>query len=322
MLTDPWAIALLVGILLLTVVYGIGFRYAVDIIRYWNPEKYDERQTQLERTTYLLSALIKIGVGLNLLILILFFFLTNNHFPSVIQGAMCADGVLQSSEWGFAAMYLLLILAVLGGFFAVMDSLDQAETQLPFTPSKYLLVFPLVLVGLGGLASSVGFLQSLDPDIITTCCSVSFQPKGAGAALLSSAQLVDASFWIFITSFGISVILIFLFYKTSIVGVIIYIINYLFILKNFFVKYIYGLSSHFCIYDLFLSHYYFIGFFIFGVLYFLLLYVFGLMLIRRGSIRREDGRGLLMRWRVGALLLLCISFSIPIFYWLSWDGDF
>ena len=181
MLLHPPVIALLFASTLQALVAVAVMPFSVAIVRHWDLRCATERQTRLEKRTYLVSTLVAFVLGLQALTLPVFVF-TADRLASQLVGAMCAVGTLNANRFGFPALG-----AQLGVFFAAagwlaLHALDVRVPSYPLTRMKYLLA-----LGLGPVIALTGWLEwryfsLIDPDVLTSCCARVFAP---GTASLS-----------------------------------------------------------------------------------------------------------------------------------------
>lgn len=249
------------------------FRVAFDSVLFlqWNSGASDEKQISLERKTYLLNSLLSFALLLNLAVAFWFLHLLNNHFPSLIKGAMCGDGVIRAGKFGEVVFYLKAAIFVLFSVIHHLNEADFRQAKMPFTPSKYIFVFPLLGLNLADFYFGFEFVSSLKPDVVTNCCSAAafisenaketpfqaFDKKGYRIVFVFFSILMTAGFY-----FRHSLI-----YASLTLG---FIASGIFALKYHFAALIYENLSHNCLFDLFISENHYVGYVIFGGYAFLL----------------------------------------------------
>lgn len=331
MLTDYWVLGqLIAGFCSFFLLLKAGFS-SISFIRFWNKKKSSERQIKLERQSYLLSAILNIVLGFQILSLILFLNTVNNHLPNFIKGAMCATGVLEINDFGYPLLFLKLFSVFLYGVFMVLNYWDNAEPNYPLTPIKYWFIFPILILSCVDIFFSYSFFAEIEPDIIATCCSVQFNTSGANYGFIEAYQGFFQDFMIVFwwVCFIILIILHFflkarkaIFHILHLIFAIGFVFFSVFNLKYHFVKYIYGLPTHNCLFDIFWIKYQAIGYVIFGSYYFvigaslfLLLYIF----VQKHL--KHSHKNWLNKVQMLGFLGTIFSFVFPYLYWWFWTGN-
>jgi len=292
------------------------------ISRGWNAGSNSEQQIILERRTWLVSAGLYYVAGFNLILSILFLQLVNNHLPGVIQGAMCAAGVLELNTYGYPSLWLKLAQIPVLAFFLLLNWLDRREPEFPLTPLKYYLLLPLAVLWLSGLFTGIAFFGSLEPEVIATCCSISFEAARL-PGLAVSFETFGAVYWRVLLY--LLPVLIFLLnrYRSYVAAVLFSLIwsaLSLATLKGYFVKFIYARPTHDCLYDILWWQYYGIGYVLYVLLFsglvsqsFLVVWPF---LIRRLKNPPEKLEQSLKRLVTISQLLYLIVVSTYWWYWI------
>jgi hypothetical protein len=326
MLTDHWIIAQLLAQLCAVALLLVAASFSLKALRHWDANKSDERQIALERETYLVASFSKVALLFLGLGLLLFLLTVNLYLPGLVKGAMCATGTLNVNNFGYPALFTKIGGLFLYAIFLSLNHFDHSEPGFPLTPLKFWLIIPAMLVAVADLALSAMYFYQISPDIITTCCSVSF--------LLTTTKKNTAFFQpgmvslivqFFTASFILLAICLALLRKIpflTLLAGILFVASGVVSLKFFYVKYIYGLPTHLCLFDLFFGQYYYVGYAIFGahigllcVLIFRNLGFYSqkkLLTDHRQALRKAD-------WL--AFVLACIAFGLPFAFWLTWSGN-
>jgi len=325
MLTDYWVIAQLLAQVCSWLLGLVAVIFSIPLIRYWSSNSGSERQLRLERNGYLISSILRLVLGFQVVNLLLFLITVNNRLPHIIKGAMCAVGTLGINELGYPLLGIKLSVIFIYLLFLFLHYFDNAEPAYPLSPLKYYLIPPIFLfLSIDGTILFLYF-SKITPDLIATCCSVSFLVRKADTSLLAKGDFLEIGFY----SLGISLCLLsvtLVFFKEkSILKILlagVYVFSATYTLKFFFVKYIYGILGHHCLFDIFFAKYYFVGYAIFGSYYFLLgSLLMGLVYNFSKKYLHSDYTGLQQRIRWLALIFLWISFLIPLGYWWNWEGN-
>lgn len=169
----PGVLALLIGSVLTTYLLCYSAYEGLRIIQRWDIRSGSERQLELERKTYLVSTVMNYVLGFQLLSLFLFIYTADTISPLFI-GAMCAAGSLKVNAFGYPALILKIVTFLLSGLWLILNFTDNKASDYPLIRLKYrlLLLFAPFLVAETILES--GYLLSIRPNIITSCCGTLF----------------------------------------------------------------------------------------------------------------------------------------------------
>lgn len=323
MFADHWVIALLVGQISSLSLITIAFFQTLPIMRNWAADSGSEQQIGLERKTYLISAVIRYVLIFQIIALVLLLITVNNHLPGLIKGAMCASGTLNLNDYGYPLLYLKIIAIFFYGAFLFMNYLDESEPEYPLTPKKFALLPIIFVLLLGDVVLMLQYFGHIEPDIIATCCSISFSLSGRpGDGTLMEGQWIETVLPLFYAlSFLLMLILLTQKIKTY-VGLLLTILFMpmaLYALKFHFVKFIYALPTHNCLFDIFWSQYHYIGYILFGCLMIALMAVFIATIYHSVKTHlREIHPHLTLRLRRIAALCIFLFTLINSAYWLYW----
>ncbi len=274
MLNDYWVISQLLGQLCSWALLCIGLVFSVQLIKNWQTTSNSEGQISLERSSYLIGAIVQFGLLFQVILLLMFLNTVNIHLTGQIEGAMCAIGVLGANDYGYPLLYLKLISLLSYALYLIFNYFDQREPEYPLTPIKFWFIFPAFALMSLDLFWTFRFFSLIEPNIIATCCSVSFLSESSSPfALYQTANHLPIYLWAWSGLFLLMAVMSFFWlkpfarlgfwYLQSVLGIV-YVVLSVFLLKNFFVKYIYGLPSHNCLFDIFWAKYYYIGFVLYG----------------------------------------------------------
>lgn len=143
------------------------------IIRQWDIKSGSEQQLELERRTYLISTLMIYAMGFQLLSLFLFIYTADTLSPLFV-GAMCAAGSLKVNGFGYPTLILKIISCLCAGLWLIVNYTDNKAYDYPLIRIKYWILFFITPLLLAETIVQGMYLLSLQPDIITSCCSVLF----------------------------------------------------------------------------------------------------------------------------------------------------
>jgi hypothetical protein len=269
MLADHWVIAQIIGQVSSFFLILIALLHSATIIHNWDPASASEKQLLLERKTYLVSTLIKYVLIFQVVSLILFLVTANNHLPGLIKGAMCATGTLSVNSYGYPYLYLKNFSVIVYIVFLFINYLDQSEPEYPLTPLKFWFIPLIFLLISADLVLLLFYFLNIEPDIIATCCSISFSVSNRlDKGVLSGGSIVD---WLIPVFYFIAVLIAAAIYKKK--DLLAFFLSLVFIpvavylLKYHYVKFIYALPTHNCLFDIFWKDYFYIGYILFGALF-------------------------------------------------------
>ncbi len=342
-MTDTWIIAQVLSQSCCFVLILMILTTIFKIIKKWNTSSSDETQINLERRTFLVGAVLELVLLFQSFSLIAFLITINEHIPSLLRGAMCATGALEANQYGYPLLYLKIGSLFIYSSFLFLHFFDKKEPTYPLTPQKYYLVFPAFLCVSTELILMLLYFWNINPDLIATCCSVSFFSQEVnGINFLSSSEFLNEGIitWI-VTGSIFGVYLIFNLFKSNksykinraskrslfsnlllFVNGILYIVLSVYVLKFFFVKYIYGLPSHLCLFDIFFQKYNYIGYLIFFNLFFLGLFLINKLIFELVKTRlNTDYSSFWNKYRKATLFFWILSWLIPCLYYFAWEGS-
>lgn len=271
MIFHPGILALLLGSGLISAMLCYSTYHGMRIIRHWDIHSGSERQLELERRTYLVSTVMTYALGFQILSLFLFIYTADTLSPLFV-GAMCAAGSLKVNSLGYPALVGKIVNCLLAGLWLIVNATDNKAHDYPLIRTKYwllLLITPLVLAE---TCMQAGYLLSLRPDIITSCCALVFstESKTILSDLLSLprswAQIAFIFSVIVTLALGLSVYLknkgVLPFSLASLLHFLISISA----LISFISTYIYELPTHHCPFCLLHREYGYIGYPMYGAM--------------------------------------------------------
>jgi hypothetical protein len=216
---NPAVFALVGGSAVAGALTGAAAGLGAVVLRRWDLSSGSELQLALERRTYLVSTLLGFALAFQVLSLFLFVYTADAIAPQ-LTGAMCAAGAFKASAFGYPALLLKLLDAVLAGLWLTLNHADQQGYDYPLIRVKYRLLLglaPLVLLEAGLQAA---YFLDLKPAVITSCCGSLFAEGGSGfagslatlplrgtsvALAVPLAGAVAASLWLWRTGRGAAV---------------------------------------------------------------------------------------------------------------------
>lgn len=168
------------------------------IRRRWDPQSGSELQLRLERRTYLVSSILNLLFGLEVLALFLFVHAAESMHPLFV-GAMCAAGAFNVNAYGYPALMVKFAGAVLCGVWLVVNRTDHRAPDYPLIRPKYRALPPLALLLAFGAYLQIGYFLGLEPSVIVSCCGALFSelaPSVAGALAALPAYPAKVVFYL------------------------------------------------------------------------------------------------------------------------------
>jgi len=292
----------------------IAWVVAFRIAFHWNAKATTPLQYTLSKQSYLCAIIIKYIFMLKLP-LFAFFIYTCDKLSSIIAGAMCAAGVVNSVDFGLYLTLFKLLNLYLFGFWLLLHYADVNDEKLPFTRLKFVLFLLFALPLFAEIALEVSFFSSLNISKIVSCCGTLF--SAASDSYMSLLFVVDERIWVglFYGSFG----MILLAYGLKnrlllIVSNTLFLIFAIISLIIFFSTYVYELPTHRCPFCLLQKDYYYVGYALYAFLF------AGTFLGMGGGVlallsRRTQPRFMRASLAFNTLYLLSIS-AYPLVYFL------
>ena len=197
----PGVLALLLGSALSVLLLVGAALPAVRIIRHWDLQSGSEEQLRLERQTYLVAVIMRFVMGFQIVSLFLLLHTADALAPMFI-GAMCAAGSLKVNGFGYPALVATILTCLLAGMWLILDAADSRAWDYPLIRTKYRLLLGLSPVLLIGATLQASYLLALEPDIITSCCAIVFNP-GSGTV---AATFLQAPRWLSQAAFAVSAV--------------------------------------------------------------------------------------------------------------------
>ena len=193
MILNPSILALILPSLLLSLLVGYAFFIGIRINEKWDIASGSELQLGLERRTYLISTIMNMALGMQLVSLFLFIF-TADALHTQLSGAMCAAGSLNANRYGYPVLLLKMLNFLLCGVWLVLNHVDNRAYDYPLIRPKYAflkLLAPLILLE---TVIQLFYFLNLKSMILTTCCGSMFGPGGSSvtAAMVSLPPSIAA----------------------------------------------------------------------------------------------------------------------------------
>lgn len=273
MVLSPSILALLLGGALLALVTLAAGGLGLDILRSWDLTSGSEKQLRRERRTSLVSTLLAHVMVFEFLSLF-FFIATCDSMHPLFTGAMCAAGTLNANAFGYPALFLKAIGAILCGIWLILHSADNEFPDYPLIRAKYVLLIPIALCLAAETALLWAYFLNLSPDLITSCCGIQFDTGERTLASTLASLPVEIAQPVFYAVFAVLAATGIRFYRSGKGATLFALLSAGFFvvslaaIVSFISLYIYQLPSHHCPFCLLQKEYLFVGFPLYLLLFF------------------------------------------------------
>ena len=267
MLLSPDIIANLLVDTLFVAFGAIAFWVSLQVVLQWDFTRSDEGQYALAKRVYLVSTITKYILFLKIPLL-LFFIYTLDHLASIINGAMCAVGVIEASPYGIYLMLLKILNVYLFAFWIVLNEEDYRHSDLPYTRLKSLLFLFLYVLLVAEVVLEYLYFFDIDPNSLVECCGAIFSTTSQSWIALF-LSLPNIYIYTIFYSVVAGLIVSYIFKARSLYAVL----SALFVpvavlsLIGYFGTYIYELPTHHCPFCLMQEDYNYIGYFLYTFLF-------------------------------------------------------
>lgn len=267
MFLTPEVLALQILNLIFFIFATIAFFLNVKIFFKWDISSTQTAQYKLEKQSYLASVIIKY-IFIIKIPLFIFFIFTLDKLSNIINGAMCAAGIVDATSYGTYLLLFKIINIYLFGFWLVLHKVDMTKENLPYTKLKsgFFLFLYLLLV----IEILIEFLMfnNIDINQIVLCCGSLYSSTASSyiSLIFQINPLIIVS--LFYISFVLMVIFAIckqkeLFAFSNVLLLILSIIS----LIVFFGTYIYELPTHHCPFCFLQHDYNYIGYLLYVILF-------------------------------------------------------
>jgi hypothetical protein len=195
MILGPAALSLLLGSTLSAMLLLLASIFAIRILRHWQPGSGSEGQLSLERSTSLVSTVLRLTVAGGLLMLPLFIH-TVDDLHGRFVGAMCAAGTLQVNPYGYVALMTQICFAIFGALWLILDYVDCQGFDYPLIRIKFAAFLALAIISLVAAVLLWIYFSGLQPDVITSCCGSLFSSAAPASDKTSMVPPVMATAWV------------------------------------------------------------------------------------------------------------------------------
>ena len=314
MIISPEVLTILILNGLIVIFASISLIFAIKIALYWDIGSTTEYQYRLEKSSYLVSTVIKYIFSLKIP-LFLFFIWTLDKTSNIITGAMCAVGVINSVDIGIYLMALKILNIYLFGVWLSIHSIDLKYEDLKYTKLKFQIYIFLYTLLILETTLIVKMFIGIDIDKIVSCCGTIFSSNSSKTL----SVLLDIDQRVIVSLFILNYIALIFFYIKRVkymFGVlnILFLITSIVSLISFFSTYIYELPTHHCPFCLLQKDYYYIGYILYTLLFLGTFY--GVLTLIKEILNERVDRDYLKSILFNSLYFIVV-FGYPILYFIK-----
>lgn len=243
----------------------VGFVFAINIVKNYNPEISSTKQFNLAKNGYLISTIIAFILIVKLP-LFLYFIWTMDEISGFVPGAMCAAGIVSATNYGVPMFFIKIINLFLLSAWLLVHFEDSKTIDSKFLKLKFKLFLPLFVLLVVEFVLEILHFKGISLERPVLCCSDLFStlPNSKLKFWYSSGFLLS-SFYIFFIALFVSA-----YFKIDIfVGFLspVFMIISWQTLIRVFSPYIYELPTHKCPYCLLQGDYGYVGYFIYILIF-------------------------------------------------------
>jgi len=259
----------------LLIILSYTFIQSIIILRSYKKESIAEIQSFVEKKSYLVSILVSVSLLVKV-VLLLFFVYALDELASIVPGAMCVTGVLNTNEYGEVLLVLKLVLLLFASLWLLLHKADlHSNKGIHF--KKKMIFFLLLYIGIFlEFILSITFFSSIDTQLPVSCCSVKYIELTSSLPFNLSIQTLVSLFY------ALYILLIVSAYKKKkiilFLSTLIFVYISYYVIVYYFGGFIYGDSSHHCPYCMLKQEYSYVGYFIYISLFISVFYSFGFVI--------------------------------------------
>ncbi len=254
-------------------ILSVACLYALKILFHYKKGATTALQYTLEKHSYLVIVIIQVVLLIKIL-LVPFFTYTLNELSTIVPGAMCGAGVLNSNDYGEMTLFLKLIVIMLALLWMVLNKQDQKVPRSPYFTYKlwfFLFIYVMFLIE---LFLEVKFFTTLSTAEPVSCCSSIYTQNNESKNILLSLSFFQLLGVFYLVYIGIVVSALVKNKVLLLISSILFVyIAYYTVIYDFGI-YIYELPTHKCPFCMLQSDYYYVGYFIFSSLFIATFYAF------------------------------------------------
>ncbi|MCP4290311.1 MAG: hypothetical protein GY780_00575 [bacterium] len=249
----------------LLVLLTVALVNTLTILKSWDFFATTTTQFALEKRAYLV-VLVILGTLIFKILLLPFFSHTIDGLATIIPGAMCGAGVIESNGFGPALMVLKIVVLYLSGIWLFANREDLGAEDHPYFRAKlkfFLLIFVAVV-----LETVLDWLFFVNISTLTPvqCCSGIYGAVGEGNPLPLGLN-INTLLMLFFLLYSLVVVLGLKRYNLlHLLASSAFLYFGYFAVVYFFGTYVYQLPTHKCPFCMLQKEYYYVGYLIWGSL--------------------------------------------------------
>lgn len=246
----------------------------VFILKNYQKETITDIEDFVEKKSYLVSILVSLALIIKI-VLIAFFTYALDSLSSIVPGAMCMTGVLNTNEYGEVLIVLKLFVLLFSSLWLLLNKADLYSKEGAFFTKKMWFFIVLYIVIFAEFILSLLFLSSIDTQTPVLCCLAKNVVESRLPFGISISMLVSLfyTFYIVVMYSAYKQQKLLLFIATLIFVYLAYYAN-----VYYFATFVYEAWAHNCPYCMLQAEYNFIGYFIYGSFFLFVFYTLGYLL--------------------------------------------
>lgn len=243
----------------------VGFVFAINVVKNYNPEISSTKQFGLAKNGYLISTIIAFILIVKLP-LFLYFVWTMDEISGFVPGAMCAAGIVSATYYGVWMFFIKIINLFLLSAWLLVHFEDSKTADSKFLKLKFKIFLPLFVLLVVEFVLEILHFKGISLERPVLCCS----------DLFSKLPDSELKFWyssqFLIFTFYASFIALFLSAKFRI-DIFVAFFSPVFMFATWqalirvFSPYIYELPTHKCPYCLLQGDYNYMGYFVYILIF-------------------------------------------------------
>lgn len=267
MILSPEIISLYILNVLFVFFASIAFYHSVKITLFYDANSTSTLQYTLEKGSYLAATIIKYILSVKIPLFIFFIF-TLDKLSNVVNGAMCAAGIVNATDYGTKLLMLKVLNLYLFAYWIVLHNEDTKDESAPYTKQKFALFIVIYILLMIEIVFEIMMFSAIDTTTLVDCCGVIYSATSGsyiGSLVNSSTPLLLSLFYgiFFLLSLLFFIKQKYLYALSNLFFLIISIIT----LIAFFGTYIYELPTHKCPFCFLQKDYYYIGYILYILLF-------------------------------------------------------
>ena len=267
MILNPEILTIYILDILFFIFASIAFILSLRIFIWWDADSTTEFQYTLEKESYLGATIIKYIFSIKIPLFVFFIF-TLDKISDILNGAMCAAGVVNATDYGTYLLILKIVNLYIFAYWIVLNHEDVRYEKQRFVRLKFgIFIFAYILF-LVELVLEFKMFNAIDVKQVVDCCGVIYS-SSAGSYM---SIILNMKHSILLSIFYVTFLFMALFYLIKnrylyAISNIFFIPISLISLISFFGTYIYQMPTHHCPFCFLQRDYDYIGYLIYTLLF-------------------------------------------------------